>query len=217
MDVSLNEVEAMAKKAARGAGYPWGLAEEAARATRWLCAHDLEGCAALADLLDRIDGANLADAAPHLTNTGAHLTDTGWIANGDWLCPIQTGAAMADRAVDITSQPFRLGPVAAPLLLLPFAGLVVQASDGTVTVSWDGATATTDGADVTFEGSQTPHCNGAVVKRGGTLATPLPRRARAAPSSHIWQRLNNYAHRTYAPATEESRQRGAGSGGSDTD
>ncbi|NND22495.1 MAG: DUF3726 domain-containing protein, partial [Silicimonas sp.] len=42
MSYSLNEVEATAKKAARGAGYPWGLAEEAAKATRWLCAHDID-------------------------------------------------------------------------------------------------------------------------------------------------------------------------------
>ena len=33
MNLSLNEVDAMAKKAARGAGYSWGLAEEAGKAT----------------------------------------------------------------------------------------------------------------------------------------------------------------------------------------
>ena len=37
MNLSLNEVEATAKKATRGAGYPWGLAEEAGKAVRWLC------------------------------------------------------------------------------------------------------------------------------------------------------------------------------------
>ena len=36
MNVSMNEVESMAKTAARGAGYSWGLAEEAGKATRWL-------------------------------------------------------------------------------------------------------------------------------------------------------------------------------------
>ena len=33
MNFSLNEMEAIAKRAARGAGYPWGLAEEASKAT----------------------------------------------------------------------------------------------------------------------------------------------------------------------------------------
>ena len=40
MSLSLNEVESTAKKAARGAGYPWGLAEEAAKAT--LEANDID-------------------------------------------------------------------------------------------------------------------------------------------------------------------------------
>ncbi|MEL7259121.1 MAG: DUF3726 domain-containing protein, partial [Pseudomonadota bacterium] len=38
MSWSLNEVESLARKAARGAGYSWGLAEEAGKATRWTCA-----------------------------------------------------------------------------------------------------------------------------------------------------------------------------------
>ena len=38
LNLSLNEVAATAKKAARGAGYSWGMAEEAAAAVRWLAA-----------------------------------------------------------------------------------------------------------------------------------------------------------------------------------
>ena len=43
MSLSLNEVESLAKKAARGTGYPWGLAEEAAKASRWLAARGVDG------------------------------------------------------------------------------------------------------------------------------------------------------------------------------
>ncbi|WP_172978117.1 DUF3726 domain-containing protein [Roseovarius sp. THAF27] len=35
MTWSLNEIEALARKPTRGAGYPWGLAEETGRAARW--------------------------------------------------------------------------------------------------------------------------------------------------------------------------------------
>lgn len=56
MVLSLNEVQVTAKKAARGAGYPWGIAEEAGQAARWLCSHGLDGCAALAGVLARFDG-----------------------------------------------------------------------------------------------------------------------------------------------------------------
>ena len=48
MNWSLNELDAMARKAARGAGYSWGLAEEAGRATRWLAAAGLPGPMCLA-------------------------------------------------------------------------------------------------------------------------------------------------------------------------
>ena len=40
---------------------------------------------------------------------------------------------------------------------------------------------------------------------------------RAEVSEESWARLGEFARRTFAPATEESRQRGAGSGLSDND
>ena len=43
MTFSLNEIEAIGKRAARGAGLPWGLAEEAGKAARWLTARGLPG------------------------------------------------------------------------------------------------------------------------------------------------------------------------------
>ena len=40
---------------------------------------------------------------------------------------------------------------------------------------------------------------------------------RGYPAEKTWQTLNLYAARTYAPATEESRLKGAGAGLSDND
>ncbi|MGR3485095.1 MAG: DUF3726 domain-containing protein [Paracoccaceae bacterium] len=53
MILSLGEVEALSRKAARGAGLPWGLAEEAGRAVRHLHALGLDGASALAACLGR--------------------------------------------------------------------------------------------------------------------------------------------------------------------
>ncbi|MFV0473400.1 MAG: DUF3726 domain-containing protein, partial [Pikeienuella sp.] len=39
IELSLNEVETLTLKAARGAGLSWGEAEDAALATRWLARH----------------------------------------------------------------------------------------------------------------------------------------------------------------------------------
>lgn len=64
MTFALIEVEATAKKAARGAGYACGMAEAAAMAARRLCAHGIDGVAGLAGLLAEINGAELRPLAP---------------------------------------------------------------------------------------------------------------------------------------------------------
>ena len=46
---------------------------------------------------------------------------------------------------------------------------------------------------------------------------PSKRHLRADPDPNDWAALLAFAHRTYAPATEESRLRGAGAGLSDND
>jgi len=43
MTYALGEIETLCRKAARGAGHSWGVAEEAGRAARWLCAHGFKG------------------------------------------------------------------------------------------------------------------------------------------------------------------------------
>ena len=85
MSYSLNEVEATAKRATRGAGYAWGVSEDAAKATRWLCAHDLDGVAHLARLLDAPE--------PNAPNS----VDGDWTGEGA-LCPLRTGCLLSDSA-----------------------------------------------------------------------------------------------------------------------
>ncbi|KMW60818.1 hypothetical protein AIOL_000983 [Candidatus Rhodobacter oscarellae] len=64
--MSLGELQALAAKAARGAGLSWGLAEEAGWAVRWLEARGLAGAAALAGVLP--------EGAPQIA-LGAALAD----------------------------------------------------------------------------------------------------------------------------------------------
>ena len=112
MTFSLNEVEALAKKAARGAGYTWGLAEEAGKAVRWLCAHDIDGCAVLADLLVEVDGLDQADCAP--------VPGVIWTSRGEKLCPIAGGCALSDHAEFLGDGNLRFENVMKPALLVPF-------------------------------------------------------------------------------------------------
>ena len=55
MALSQNEIESLCIKAARGAGYSWGLAEQAGFAAGWLAARGLDATAPLLALLrDRL-------------------------------------------------------------------------------------------------------------------------------------------------------------------
>ncbi|MEO9827443.1 MAG: DUF3726 domain-containing protein [Paracoccaceae bacterium] len=211
MSFSLNEVEATAKKATRGAGYHWGLAEEAGKAVRWLCAHGVDGCGALAEALGKFDGASLSNITP-ATNSSE------WYATGRTLCPLMTGTALSDRVDAIQNSPIRASRVAAPNLLLFFAANMAAHCKSVVTLEWPGGFAVTNGSDLCINGR--PAGSFASVVRvlcGGTLGAPVSTSTRAEPAATVWKTLNTFAHRTYAPATEESRLKGAGAGTTDRD
>lgn len=210
MILSLNEVDVTAKKAARGAGYSWGLAEEAGKAARWLCAHDIDGCAALARLLGMVDGADLLDWTP-----GAD--EDIWVAGGGTLCPLVTGAAISDSASTLQNNSIRIGKVAEPAFLLQFAALASQQINEIISVTWPGTVACTDGDNVAVDGTFPAHATQAEISLGGKLKNPNPQLSRARPNAEVWQNLSQFAHRTYAPATKESRLRGAGARESDND
>lgn len=213
MSFSLNEVEAMARKAARGGGYSWGLAEEAGRAVRWLCARNMDGCGALAQLLERVEEVDLAQWTPVLSGGE-------WRAPGGLLCPIITGAALSDRAGLIAGHAIRVDAVAVPVLLIPFlagmTGMVGQIRQPLrmATTDFD---VVTDGAGVAVSGPIVGHVDSVSIGPSGPPEADTGCCTRARPKAEDWAVLDRFAHRTYAPATEASRQLGAGAGGDDND
>lgn len=204
MSYSLNEVEATAKRATRGAGYAWGVAEDAAKATRWLCAHDLDGVANLARLL----GASERNAPTSI--------DGDWTGEGA-LCPLQVGCLLSDSAHLLNDGPIRIQTLAEPALLLPFAALAARQLNAVVSVDCEGQVAVTDGQILAMPGDFPTVAATVTITLGGTLPASSPRTSRATPAPLDWDALNSFAHKTYAPATEESRLLGAGAGLSDND
>lgn len=213
MNFSLNEVETIAKKAARGAGYSWGMAEEAAKATRWLCAHGLDGCASLASLLGRTDGAVLADMMPKALNGE-------WEAPSGQLCPVLAGAAMSDCATRLTQTDIEMAAVIEPVLILPFAAVAARQLGATISVVCDGIDVTTDGTAISWNDTSSlasPDVKKLTICKGGHFERTTSRHNRATPDVAVWDKLQSLAARTYAPATAESRLLGAGTGVSDND
>lgn len=203
---SLNEIAATAKKAARGAGYPWGIAEEAAQATPWLCGLHLGGCRALAGLLAQIDGRNVIDHTPQ-------KTDGIWTARGGWLCPLMAGACLSDSAMRLRDGPVEMAQVTRPLLLLPFAAAAARQLKQCLQITWPGQSVATDGTVLALEGTAgltIPRAGEVKLRIGPMTGTPCTRRSRATPNAEDWEMLEALAARLYAPATEASRRLGAG-------
>ena len=209
MSLSLNEVEALSKKAARGAGYPWGLAEEAAKATHWLCARGMDGCGALSVLLATTDGVDLAGWRPVMGST--------WAAKEGRLCPICAGTALADGLADIGQGGVSLRSVVAPLLLVPFAAQAAMRNKISLQVAWGTGSVLTDGSEASLFGETAFVADTVTIAKAETPVVGQLRTSRADPVSEVKRRLDALAYRTYAPATEESRLKGAGAGLSDND
>ncbi|PWE33864.1 DUF3726 domain-containing protein [Maritimibacter sp. 55A14] len=217
MTPSLSEIETLGKRAARGAGLSWGLAEEAGRAARWLSAHGLPGVESLAALLERNDGVSYGALAPV-------CLETGWRPAGAVICPLVAGAALADRAAAVAGGAVAgIGPVACPVLLAPAAAGVAAATGATLDLAWDNLRLTVGPDAVWLEAGkaarlarpEAAEVRIRIVAEGH--GTPCPAGQRPEVTGAEWARLARLAHRTYAPATDASRLAGAGAGLSDND
>ncbi|MGE8412715.1 MAG: DUF3726 domain-containing protein [Pseudomonas sp.] len=215
MNASLNELENLCKKAARGAGLSWGLAEEAGKAARWLAAHGLEGAALLAAQLQQDDGCPYPQLAPR-------VGDGPWQVPGHWMCPLIAGATLCDHGYLLRDgTTLQLADLASPVLLLPFASTTARQLGMALELAWDACTVLFDSQGTAFlqqaAGLDSRHATRVDCRRtcltehpGTALAGPLP-----ALHDDVQQALERLAARTYVPASEASRLLGAGAGLSD--
>ena len=216
MSWSLNEVEGLARKAARGSGLSWGLAEEAGKAVRWLTAVGLPGPETLSGLLTQNDGLSYEMLCP-LEAEGT------WNAQAGHLCPLISGAVVCDHAAEISAERgIELGATSFPMLLLPFVAGAAEMAGRCLEVSWPGTKAvlTADGRLGFTERETASTDRVASVSIHAVKVEPntsLPETGRVEIPADTAKTLGMFAHRTYAPDTPESRLAGAGAGLTDND
>jgi hypothetical protein len=214
MIVSLNEIESTVLKACRGAGLSWGLAEEAGQAARWLAARRIAWEASLVRLLTDRDGVS----APVLVETEIRPSLAGTA-----VCSIQAGAAVSDligwRGKMIVHD------LLEPLWLLPFAARHAEGAT-LIEMTWVGGSVRLvsgdicDGSEITvLDARQIAHLTVALLP-----SDPRQQPLRAQQQSNgmtvddaSWAELGRLAHRTYVPASMQSRLAGAGAGLLDND
>lgn len=220
--LSQNEIESLCLKAARGAGYAWGLAEEAGFAAGWLAARGIDGTAPLLGLLTRRQGQRANRGTPRPTPGHWRSTDE------PPLCPIMLGAALLDSAL-LPDGPFsritRVDTVSAPILLLPFLARAAQICAKSLVIGWQGryllinANGDFDRMAATSWMEQKEL---ALTIRTASEPVTLPVGHSRLParlpeiSFVVLDGLDALALRTTVPATEASRH-GAGSATSDND
>ncbi len=225
IDFSSNEAASLVKLAARGAGYPWGVAEESAYASRWFANQEIDGLSLFAALFSWSD----SHAAEDLS---IRCEGDNWSGQSGQLCSLLTGCAVNDFADLLDSgRTLVLEHVQCAAVLLPFLVQVSSELQKSVEVRWGvewlvcdaakpGAITSSEHAREELSSHHTPitlsiSCSSSITESGKTWS--LKSSPRVSSDVSVVQTLRQFAHRTYAPATEQSRLSGAGAGTSDND
>lgn len=222
--VSLNEIESSAVKAARCAGYGWGLAEEAGRSARWLAMRGLpwlkpltEGVLKQMHRLESFDsaernGSTFAPSAPHRR-----------------LGPISVLIALTDEVIPLPPPGAELSwrNLAAPVLILPALARLSKRFDHSIMVRWPGVALHCRNGDVILDDEARPGLSATAVEWLTVTRDVGPALLRGALSSlrHQgedvnavqWGELLAFAEQRFVPEGETTRMPGAGSGNTDAD
>jgi len=230
MKVSLNEIQAMARKATFGSGLAFGLAEEAGLAVRLLSRSGLPAVEGLAGALEIYQRDNIAYPPEQRAEGG----DWFWTATDGtgMFCPLIVGPSLADSiaAADET-MPRRImvRDVVSPMLLPGF----LAPSGFSLRVTWNDGTALLSGGRIRQYRSPAeagpPNDNPTTVNiefiEHGAQHTDDDIAAHwdSAPEQGVevdteaWLRLEAIAANILVPDNEISRTQGAGAGLVDTD
>ena len=198
--LSQNEIRAEAEKAFRGVSIDWGMAKDGGVIAAWMAAHNLPFLGALNRCLEGLDAADdtLAEDRP--------------------LCVAPFEAITRAEFIAAVKTPWS-GHVMMPRFLLAGLGIVAQEQHQGFTLmvdekilavaDHDQVWITPDGIDGGIAGVEIlPHAEDKTALILCSWADQIAHQA----SASCWQKLGQYASRTYVPETEEKRAAGAGAG-----
>ena len=198
--LSQNEIRAEAEKAFRGVGIDWGMAKDGGVIAAWMAAHNLPFLGVLNRCLEGLDGDdnNFAADRPDC------IAPFEAIARAEFIAAVKTPWS---------------GHVLMPRFLVAGLGIVAQEQQQAFTVMVGGKPAavidhdqvwiTPDGVGAGIAWVEIlPHA----ADQTGLILCPWSDQIAHQASASCWQKLGQYASRTYVPETEEKRAAGAGAG-----
>ena len=205
LEWSLNELYLMVRRATRGAGLAWGIAEEAGKATRWLCAFGLDGVGLLIDELDEAFKKNAL----------VNVSNQKWVGKSALLI----GIALIDRVG--FSLPQRIEGVKNPLFLTPFLAQRAQAEQQSLTLECtQGSLTVTPSGRLSMHGKLSTYGRlhlSASHQDNMIIGDEIHYQYRAFLSTQAHDILSKLAQRTYVPDSSSNRASDAGAGLVDKD
>ena len=206
---SANETQGIVRKAAIGAGYDIGVAEDLGMAAAWLCMRNFDGAKTVLQ--------SIADGPSQIFTV---KSDSEYLIFED--TQIATiGVSVLDIAAS-GELPAKIGlpGTDSPLLLLGLAGIcallyrvdiTIAAEDGSAAISTDGTTIRgslpVDGVDLIM-----------TCQPGAPSFTDIEYSANTITTDAATLKiLSKLAAKTYVPASDASREKGAGAGLTDND
>jgi hypothetical protein len=183
LDLSLNEVEVLAQKATRGAGLPWGVAEDTGRAAAWIAARIGPWATDLLALLALLAAEN------------STLLLAGLLAD-DF-----SDRHIARVILPLWALPGLLTTTARPVMIR-LDGAEIRCNPGEAPTATTLDMPATSAVTISFAAEPLPDL----------LQILVPKFRRSIVAQGDWQKLQALAYRTYVPATDHSRRSGAGAG-----
>jgi hypothetical protein len=215
---SLNEIESEVRKAARGVGLAWGLAEEAGWAARFLATRQLPSISVFVTFFDWREGRGHNAVSPI-------VEEPIWRAHGGRLCAITTATAWQDfLGCSMSSGSMHFDNTSAPLLFAPFVAAVSSRLGRSLVLQWPGVALFFSENRVWFAGNREELSRSRIAAMNIGDRPPGPDATLCASNwrgvsidDQDWSRLTDYAARTYVPSSAASRLYGAGAGLLDND
>ena len=222
MWVSLNEIETTVLKSARGAGYSWGLAEEAAAAARWLAVRGEPWLRPLTHgVLRQMHRLESIESAVQQGTAIGPSDPTRCLG------PVSLLTALGDELITLphAGGELSLRSLAAPILIMPTLARLSKRFDRTLLVRWPSvalecrageifaAAAGRGGLDsVAADWVNLAWATGQSTELAG--ASTL-RHQGAEVDDALWRQLSEFGHRNFVAESETARVRGSGAGLSD--
>ncbi len=223
---SLNEIELTARKATRGCGLPWGIADETGKAIRWLHIFGLDGVSGLLSVLEQYRHQAPIDYAPQ-------SLQGIWCARTGTLNPLLSGVSLCDCIGLLQHRTIETAKIGYPLLTAGFLGNSLLGNtlaesllgqNQSIQLKWSGVTLELQQNQLAVRGNKDDleiKVSEQLICQRITLASDTEQRQMLIGDVMVddkcWKKLEEYAFNIYVETTEASRISGAGAGLNDND